>query len=113
MMRKFVKIAGGEHAVPFVRFKDHDPQNGGRQTVVVLMDKPYEEVKALFTDPGEWAVVERFDTGEPDIVTDCSDYEILHSITDRQQGVLEVVMGCATEADLLRILLGEAAESKI
>lgn len=111
-MTNYVKIAGAEHEARFVRFRGRDSRHNGRATVTILLDKAYEEVNALFSSPGKWSVVRR-DDAAPDHVTDCTAYEILCSITDWNNGVLEVVMGRATDRELLQAIMGSADDSKI
>ena len=109
-MTNLVKIKGNEYMVPFARFREKDYRHNYRGTVTIVTELPYAEVVDLFSAPGEWSVIKRFDPitdaegnvqQEPDIVTDCTDYEVLCSIKDTRTGVLEVVVGKITDSEAL------------
>lgn len=104
-------IGGIEHEARFVRFLDTDPRYPGRKTVTLLLALPYETVKALFSAPGAWSVVSKFPPSvpgaepEPDVVTDCTDYDVLCHITDHLDGLLEVTIGTLTDKEVADELL--------
>lgn len=117
MTTQYVKIKGKEYEVRLARFRDEEFFPGRRNTVTILTELSYAEAKELFTNPGEWSVINRYapmvgDDGEviqlPDKVIDCAAYEILCYIKDPFTGVLEVVMGKPTAEELLAILTGES-----
>ena len=111
MVNHCVIIGGSEYEAGFVRFRDTDPRYPGRKTVTLLMALPYETVKALFSAPGAWSVVRKFpprvpgSDPEPDVVTDCTDYDVLCHITDHLDGVLEVTIGTLTDKEVADELL--------
>lgn len=110
-MKRIVKIKGGEHDIQFVRFREKDFLFGGRNTVTILTELSYAEVVDLFSDPGEWSVVTKYEprTGkdgeviyqQPDTETDCTDYFKLISIKDTRTGVLEIVLSKMTDSEAL------------
>ena len=102
-MQSVVKIKGMELVAQFVRFRRIDPEHERRETVTLLMEREYGMVKELFTEPGNWSVAEPV-SGEIS-ETDCTAYEVLCGITDRG-GIMEIVMGKATEKELLAVLMG-------
>lgn len=114
-MKHILKIKGGEYTVPFVRHRDKDRRHEERSTVTIVFDLEYATVVALFSEPGEWSHTRRYDPKtdaegnviyqEPDIVTDCTDYDRLLSIKDNRNGVLEVVMGKITAEEALAELV--------
>lgn len=105
-MKYLLNIKGNEHEAKFVRFRDADFRNGNRSTATIVTELRYAEIVELFTNPGEWSLTKRYDH-DPDIVTDCTDYEKLLSITDTRTGVFEVVLGKATDGEILAELLEE------
>jgi hypothetical protein len=104
MMTRLIKVKGTEYPVPFVRFRDRDYSFSNRSTVTIVTDLSYETVFALFSDPGEWSDIRRYEDGT-EIVTDCTGYDRLLSIRDTRTGVLEVVMGKMTDSEILAELL--------
>ena len=98
-----VQIKGMDMPVNFVRHRKIDPKHNGRETVTILAERGYETVKELFTEPGRWSITET--VGNETVRMDCEAFETLCSITDRD-GILEIVMGKATEKELLEALLG-------
>ena len=112
-MDHILKIKGSEYLVPFIRFRDRDPRHGSRSTVTIVTDLEYAVVVALFSEPGEWSHIMRYepktDTDgnvhqEPGVVKDYTEYDRLLSIRDNRCGVLEVVMGKITAEEALEEL---------
>ena len=99
-MSSIVKIGGQEIPAALVRFFRSDPQHQGRKTVHIAVELDYEEVKAIFSNPGKWSLVREED------VTDCTAYEMLCSMVDNQDGKIMVTMGMATDAEILAVLMG-------
>ena len=110
MPKKLIRIKGVDYPVPFVRFRKNDPQQNGRSTVTFLTELEYAAIVALFAEPEDWSVVVQHEPtadGEerPDTVTDCTDHDVLCSIHDGRNGLLEVVMGKMTDSEVLAELL--------
>ena len=103
-MTSLIRIKGTDYPVPFFRIRDEDVRHGGRSTVTIITELEYAAVVALFSEPGEWYAVRQYEN-DPDIVTDCTDYDRLVSIKDNRSGVLEVVMGKITAEEALAELV--------
>lgn len=110
MMTNLIRIKSNEYQVPFVRFRETDYRHDRRSTVTIVTELEYAAVVALFTDPGEWSAVRHYEpftdaegntVQEADIVTDCTGYDVLCSIRDNRDGLLEVVMGKITDSEAL------------
>lgn len=110
MMTNLIRIKGTDYPVPFVRFREKDFRYDRRSTVTIVTELEYAAVVALFTDPGEWSAVRHYapftdaegnTVEEADIVTDCTGYDVLCSIRDNRDGLLEVVMGKITDGEAL------------
>lgn len=99
-MKYLLNIKGIEYEAKFVRFRDADFRNGNRSTVTIVTELSYAEVVELFSDPSEWSLTQKHEL-EPDIVTDCTGYDVLCSIRDNRDGLLEVVMGKITDSEAL------------
>ena len=108
MTTKLLKVNGAEHPAEFIRFRENDFTHGRRSTVTILTRKSYAEVLELFSNPGDWSVIERNEKS-PELNTeiDCTDYCKLLNIKDTRTGVLEVVMSKMTDSEVLAELLEE------
>ena len=116
-MRTYIKIAGKEREVVSATVYPAgciSMTSPGHVRIVTEME--YAEAKALFSDPGEWSVIERpaaikYADGtaiQPeDIVTDCTGYDVLRSITDTMAGTLEIVVSEITDSEALAVLMGD------
>ena len=98
-MTTVLRINKTDLPVTSVRWQKH-----GRSTVTFAVEMEYAAVVALFSDPGEWSVVIQ-NEDEPEVVKDCTGYDMLCSIHDRRGGKIEVVMGKMTDSEVLAELL--------
>lgn len=114
MLTYLVKINDTEYPVKFVRFREKDCRHDHRNTVTLVAELTHAEVVALFTAPGEWSVIKRYEPTtdaegntiqEPDVVMDCTGYEVLCRIRDDLTGLVEVVVGTITDSEALAELL--------
>ena len=110
-----MKINGVEYEAKHVGLRGRDGLAGSRSTVRIVTDLEYAAVVDLFSNPGEWSYIRKYDPEtdgegnviyqEPDNVTDCTEYDRLLSIKDYRNGTLEVVMGKITAEEALAELV--------
>lgn len=109
MTKHLIKIKDKEYPAKFVLLA-----RGDINTVRFLVEMSHAEATELFSSPGEWFAIRRHDpyvnnAGEeqtlPDNITDCSEFEVLRSIKDTRDGMLEVVMGKITDSEVLAELM--------
>lgn len=104
-MKTFVVAVGQETQVSYVRLRKVDPDHG-RETATVKMTASVEEAKTLFAGAESWETVIRDDDGNEVKTQDCGQYEKLLAVHDHIDGTVSVVLGKATAAELLDVLMG-------
>lgn len=103
----YVRIGGTEYEAQHINARNHDNRYNAA-SVDVRLAMAYGEAKALFTEPGNWFAVSRFN-GAPnplEEVVDLTAYEILCNIVDTMDGYTVVTMRKASYSEILTVLLG-------
>lgn len=114
-MMYFAKIGGIEHELLSASvWHSGSMSKDSPATVIMTARMEHSAAKELFTDPGEWYVIERHEAIQyadgtviqrDDRVTDCTDYSQLRSILDTNNGVVEIRMGMLSDSEVLAELL--------
>lgn len=114
-MSYFAKIGDVEHELLSASvWSAGSMSKNSPATVIMTAQMEHSVAKELFANPGEWYVIERYDAiryadgtviQRKDTVTDCTDYSVLRSILDTNDGVVKINMGMLTDSEILAELL--------
>lgn len=122
-MKYFAKIGGVEHELLFASVWPAGSRNMNSPAVVTMTaEMDIVAAKELFKNPGEWSLIERPNVRKyadgtviqgQDMITDCTEYEVLSEITDSMDGTVKIVMRKTAAEELLRILAGNQKEGVV
>ncbi|MBP3633167.1 MAG: hypothetical protein J6J43_01170 [Oscillospiraceae bacterium] len=102
-----IRVDGKEMAAR-VRSRGIDPDFGGKRTITVTMECTAEEAKALFSGCKNWQSYQLTEDGTQIKLQDHSSYETMLQVQDHLDGTVSVIMGKATQEELLTLLAGDA-----
>jgi len=89
----------------------HDYEWGDRASKTIHLTMSADTAKALFVDGVAWSIVDEYIDEEEQTVQveyDNSEYCVAGDVTDHRDGTVSVMMGTATDAEILAIITGGA-----